>query len=173
MLKNERGKPREKVTVTEAVFNEMKKEIKDSIPKLLNAAEILLSNAGDPTIVAGLYTYAVEEYGKHLVLKECVPSDGKVEIPYRDKFRNHTEKFKKALDCLPTECKLLHSGSFASENFSSEDFDVDEIADMDARLAAFYKDFRESANGIKRPPTVDANNLKKAIAAMRPFVASL
>jgi hypothetical protein len=36
-----------------------------------------IMSTGDPTIAAGLYTFAVEEYGKYLYLKSLEPIDGK------------------------------------------------------------------------------------------------
>ena len=47
---------------------------------------------GDPTVSAGLYTFAVEEYGKYLYLKSLEPIDGKYHIDYSNEFTSHKKK---------------------------------------------------------------------------------
>ena len=47
---------------------------------------------GDPTVSAGLYTFAVEEYGKYLYLKLLKPIDGKYYIDYSNEFTSHKKK---------------------------------------------------------------------------------
>jgi AbiV family abortive infection protein len=127
----------------------------------LESAEKFLDNGGEIAICAGLYTYAVEEYGKLLLLNKCKPSGGMVEIRFRDWFRNHTDKFNIANENLPDECKTLHKGAF-SRAFRSQDFDTETVADFEARLAIFYSDFTDRGD-IKRVPSVDKDLLKKAI----------
>ncbi len=172
MLRDKSGRAVPEITITEFAFNEIKKAVKEHIPELLDAADILLCYGANPVIAAGLYTYAVEEYGKALILNSCKPSAGMVTLPYGKGFVNHTVKFEKALNQLPANCKLLHRGSF-SDAFSSESFDVDEVADCQARLNVFYSDLRNSSDRAKRPPSVDVGKLKKAIATLRPIASNL
>ncbi len=118
------------------------------IQSLLDATQILINDIGEdedeneyfsvttstgnPTVSAGLYTFAVEEYGKYLYLKSLEPIDGKYHIDYANEFTNHTSKFEKALSNLPDECKLINLGE-KEENpeFYEPDFHDDIIADFD------------------------------------------
>ena len=60
-------------------------------------------------ITAGLYTYAIEEYGKLLILQSYTSSNGRVRINIYDEFKNHDPKFEKVSEVLPKECLLLNS----------------------------------------------------------------
>ena len=120
---------------------------------------------GDPTVPAGLYTFAVEEYGKFLYLKSLEPIDGKYHIDYTDEFKNHIKKFERALSNLPDECKLVHLGIKEDVEFYEPDFHDDIIADFETRLRIFYSDLDPYfANKItKTPPPVSAKLLKIAV----------
>ena len=80
---------------------------------------------------AGLYTHAVEEYGKLLYLQSLKPVNGKVKIEYTSKFKNHKIKFPLALSKLPKKCTVLHSGGFTRSGFTSSGFDVDIITEWE------------------------------------------
>lgn len=93
------------------------------ISSLLGATQTLLadveedsdeyssSTTGYPDVSAGLYTFAVEEYGEFLYLKSIRPVDKKYSINHTHKFTNHAKKFELALSDLPEECKLIHLGN--------------------------------------------------------------
>ena len=120
---------------------------------------------GDPTVPAGLYTFAVEEYGKFLYLKSLEPIDGKYHIDYTDKFTDHRRKFELALSNLPDECKLVHLGRKDDVKFYEPDFHDDIIADFETRLRIFYSDFDPYfLNKVtKTSPPVSAKLLKIAV----------
>jgi len=118
-----------------------------------------------PYLAAGLYTFAIEEYGKYLMLESITENDGKCKVNYKN-FLNHTKKFQKALEIIPEECKLIHKGSF-SNSFSSS-FDVDEIADFEARKSIFYSDLTDN-NEVKSLPAVDAESLKISLEKFSEF----
>jgi hypothetical protein len=89
-------------------------------------------------ICAGIYTYAVEEYGKFLYLRRLSPTspNNTITIQYTDDnqgFLDHRHKFKLALDTLPDSCKTLRQGGFTSTGFISSGFVTDTPADFDAR----------------------------------------
>jgi hypothetical protein len=44
----------------------------------------------DVAILSGLYTFAVEEYGKLLILTDLKVVGGEVTVPYRNRIRNHS-----------------------------------------------------------------------------------
>jgi len=152
------------------------------ISSLLDAVRILLKDVddgeeqdlgkftmtigtGDPTIAAGLYTFAIEEYGKYLYLKSLEPVDGKYHIDYLGEFKNHPKKFERALSNLPDECKLVHLGEKEDTEFYEPDFHKDIIADFETRLRIFYSDFDPLfANKIsKYEPPVSVKLLKNGV----------
>jgi AbiV family abortive infection protein len=163
MLKDKNGKWVETLEITEELWKKIMQETLNGIIKLLDSVEKLLQNGGNEAICAGLYMYAVEEYGKLLLLKHYSPSNGKVKIKYGNEFRSHPAKFGTAIKNLPNDCITLHKGIFDPEIFDPEIFDTDEITDCETRQAVFYSDFTDSGDDVKSVPSVDKNRLKKAI----------
>jgi len=140
--------------------------------ELLESAEILLDNGGNEAICAGLYTYAMEEYGKFLLVKQSSRVAGKVKIKYRKGFRNHPEKFRLAIENLPNECTNL--GEFGFEKGFEQGFERGEvILNLEARMAVFYCDFTDSGDGIKSAPPVNKTMLKNAINKLRMIVLGI
>jgi AbiV family abortive infection protein len=170
VLKSKDGKWVETLEITEELWKRMMQETLNGIFGLLDSVERLLQNGGNEAIAAGLYMYAVEEYGKLLLLKNYRPSSGKVIIRYRNEFRNHKAKFDMAVNNLPKECTTLHKGAFDREVFDPEAFDTDEIADCETRQAVFYSDFARSGDSVKANPSVDADLLMKAVAQLKTIV---
>jgi AbiV family abortive infection protein len=89
---------------------------------LVNDAEILLNNNGNLSHVVGLYTLAVEEYGKGNLLKDVksksLPrSDQKYKIDC-SKFLKHKEKLQKAN--LPEACIQINVSKKVIDNTSNE-----------------------------------------------------
>jgi len=167
MLKDARGRWVEELEISEALWRTMMQETLNGVLALTDSVEKLLNNGGDAAICSGLYMFAVEEYGKLLLLKDCTSASGMVRIRYRNGFRSHTAKFGKAIQTLPKECVTLHRGVFDRSVFDPEAFDVDEIADCETRQTVFYSDFTMDGQYIKRPPTVDVNLLKNAVAQLK------
>ncbi len=167
MLKDDKGDWVEILEITEEVWKKCIQETLQGVLELLESAEKLLDNGGNEAICTGLYTYAVEEYGKILLLKQYTPSKGKVQVKYKKEFRNHTKKFEIAIKTLPSECTTLHEGAFDETVFDPEFFDVKSVADWEARMAVFYCDFSNSGDSIKPIPTVDRKLLKDALSKLR------
>ncbi|MDE1769021.1 MAG: hypothetical protein KGI28_00525 [Thaumarchaeota archaeon] len=147
-----------------------------NIKSILDSARVLLDvNIEEnrdvlferPFVCAGLYTFAVEEYGKVVYLLMAYSSTGRITIHYKREFRSHSLKFKLALDFIPKECKVIHKGGFG-EGFG-KGFDIDETADMESRMAIFYSDFDEQ-NNVKKLPIVDVNSLEIAITNFTRFI---
>jgi AbiV family abortive infection protein len=159
----------ENLELTEKLWASIMQETLSGIRVLLDSSEKLLDYGGNEAICAGLYTYAVEEYGKLLLLSKYVPIDGKVKIRYRNIFRKHDKKFETAIQNLPEECiNLCRLGFEKGFEESFEHHDI--IADFEARTAIFYSDFIESKESdikIKPVPPVDKNKLKNAIKVLR------
>ena len=102
MLK-ENGEWIEFLEIADGLRKRMMQKTMEQVFKLLESAEILLDKGGE-IIGAGLYTYAIEEFGKFLVLKKGRSLNGKVKIKYKNEFRKHPVKFRLAIDYLPREC---------------------------------------------------------------------
>lgn len=135
---------------------------------------IITTSTGNPTIAAGLYTFAVEEYGKYLYLKSLKPVDDKYHIDYPGEFKNHTKKFERALSNLPKECIRIHLGEKEDIEFYEPDFHEDIVADFETRLRIFYSDFDPYfANKVtKTSPPVSAKLLKIAVQKLQEIVDS-
>jgi len=114
----------------------------------------------DPHVAAGLYLFAIEEYGKALILENYQTSNDEVEIKYSDEFTDHKKKFAKALANLPDECKLLHKGGFG-KGFG-KGFDIDEFASLEKRISIFYSDIDEGKK-VNILPQIDAEELQKCL----------
>lgn len=68
----------QEIHISKETWNEAKRLIKNGIIKKLSAAK------QNTEIAAGIYIYALEEFGKLLLLKESQTVDGKYIIKYRD-----------------------------------------------------------------------------------------
>ena len=79
------------------------------VQQILNDVEILCQNDGDETSAVYLYTVAVEEFGKSLLLEECLskppePKGIPVSTNLFTGLKAHELKFSKAFHELPDEC---------------------------------------------------------------------
>ena len=157
--------------INEELWQKTMEETLHGILKLLESAEILLENGGDSAISAGLYTYAVEEYGKILVLKQSKHLNGQVKIKYKNKFRDHSTKFRAAIENLPSECITIGLIGF-EEGFENGFQRKKTLSDWEARLAVFYCDFEDSGEDIKPPPPVSIERLRNAIVKLREITLS-
>ena len=116
--------------ISEELWNDLKKNTLSGVFRLLESAQKLLENNGEAAISAGLYTYAVEEYGKLMLLSKCNPLDGKVNIDYNALFGgrgSHDLKFEAAIEDLKkqdTECTIITKGVFDPAIFDPEIFDT-------------------------------------------------
>ena len=97
-------------------------KIIDHISELLNESELITTEKRNMTIGLGLYTYAIEEYGKVLLMKKHYQKDQESQnIPdyifgiYNNKTKPHTTKFDEALKTLPDICRYITLGSVTVE----------------------------------------------------------
>ncbi len=78
----------------------------DKVIDILNNVKILCKNSGSEIITLSLYTFAIEEYGKYLLLKKCFENNinqDKIDVDTKI-FRAHKLKFDAAINDLPEEC---------------------------------------------------------------------
>jgi hypothetical protein len=169
------------IHISKETWNEAKKLIKNGITKKLSAAKQNIYI--DTEIAAGIYIYALEEFGKLLLLNESQTVDGKYRIKYRDGFRSHDFKFNKAFDYLLKngygEFIILNNDPPAASTpdaFSSRSFTIGLVAQTEARLGIFYIDFTKLENDnyeIMKIPIVDQNKLNEAISKLEEIIDTL
>ena len=166
----------QEIHISKEIWNEAKQLIKTGIIKKLSAAKQNIDI--DTEIAAGIYIYALEEFGKLLLLKESQTVDEKYIIKYRDGFRSHDFKFNKAFDYLQNsgfgECIIVNDdGAFTPDAFSCRSFTIELLAQTEARLGIFYVDFTKSENDIYeilKIPTVNPNKLNEAINKLEEII---
>ncbi|MBS1268510.1 MAG: hypothetical protein MAG458_01239 [Nitrosopumilus sp.] len=122
---------------------------------------------------AGLYTHALEEYGKILYLKNLPVENDVIKIDYR-KYGGHKTKFSLVDDDaqIPEICKKFFGdkrwvgkpGDEATAVLQST-IPVDQIT----RFQIFYSDFEDNGN-IVRYPDVDKEKLREAIDELWLFI---
>ena len=167
-LKDSKNRWVKYLIITEDLRNKTIEITLQRILKLLDSARILLDNGGPVTISAGLYTYAVEEYGKIVLLRKSRKINGHVRLKYKQGFRDHNTKFRLAVKKLPYECKTLRIGPFEPNIFDPTIFDAETvIVDFKSRMSVFYTNFLESGVNIESVPLVSEQRLKIAIVTLR------
>jgi hypothetical protein len=185
LIKDKGGYPVENITITTALRDEMVSVIKDRIIRNLEAIEQFLKVKGYEDFCAGLYTYALEEYGKILFLKDSkhnLPTDNtKIKFRYRSKkdkndkkyygFLAHDDKFSRMIDDtkLENRCKVLTRGDFEPNDVVLRDYEVGLIADFEARMALFFADFKDE-NTILVSPAVDRDVLEENVPKFLHFM---
>ena len=169
-------------------------QIKSGVRKaLLNASTLaayskdIVERGGNEVLALGLFSFAIEEFGKSELLSECLIKKQKmyrVPIQFFTGKKSHDIKFEKALSTLPTECtnfeaEIIHLTSdnetkpldvgprgkvVSSPKGLSEIFSVDNLPiDFDTRMNCFFLDWDAQKNKWMSPPKVLPEPLEKAI----------
>jgi hypothetical protein len=142
----------ERFEIEVGLRDEMRRIIRDRIIQNLEATKRFLQLGEDyKDICAGIYTYAVEEYGKILFLNDLSPTSTNPNLPIQYKatgqgFLNHRHKIDLAWDALPDSCKLLREGGFTDTGFTQSGFTHDTPAKLETRLSIFFVDFNKEDN---------------------------
>jgi len=181
MLKDEKGRKPREIEISHEKWNETKRIIREGIKKKLDAAKKLIET--DKEVSAGLYIYAIEEFGKLLLLDNSKLKDGKGKLNYGDEFVCHKIKFGKAFDYLQehnyNNCIVLNDeGSFSPESFSWRNFTIGLIPKTEARLSIFYVDFIYTNEGtndidIMKIPLINVEILRKGINELEDAINEL
>jgi AbiV family abortive infection protein len=163
--------------ITEELWNDLKKNTLSGVLRLLESANILLSSGGDEAICAGLLSYAIEEYGKLILLTEYIPQNGRLAIKPEELFvgnKTHKSKFKTALDNLPDECKHIGKEVWTPGVWAKDAWlDASSVvADFESRKAIFYCGLDKSNKAIMLVPLVGKKNLEKAIEKFKTIAFS-
>lgn len=163
----------ETLPITENLWKQLIQETHASAVRNLDASEKLLSNDGSEVISAGLYTYAVEEFGKLLLLVECTALNRQVVVHFKKMFRQHNYKFQAAIEYLRENapgCLVLSKALFDPSIFDPAIFDTSGatmVKDFETRSAIFYCDIADSGNRIRPTLEVRKDSLERAIKGLR------
>jgi AbiV family abortive infection protein len=174
VLEDNDGRKPKIVQLPRMLLEEAIQSTRNGIIKKLESASLLLAAGGSHEIAAGLYTFALEEYGKLLILKRSyrVRSTNDYQICYAKKFADHDVKFDVAGQELDdrefADCILLNQNGSFSADFSARSFHRGDMVDMKARLAIFYTDFVQKDNmlELEKVPQVDKEQLNTAISKL-------
>jgi hypothetical protein len=157
------------VDIPENQWKEMMQNILNGIFRKLNAVKNILTI----DIAAGIYIYAVEEFGKLLLLKNVHELNGMRRVIYEKEFLSRTKKFKAAFDYLQANkydaCLLLSGEDVVPSDVVWSDAIIGLLANTGARLSVFYSDFAYDKNLnviIETPPAVELELLQKASAEL-------
>lgn len=163
------------IYISKEKWIEAKCIIKNGIVKKLFAARKSVDI--DKEVAAEIYIYALEEFGKLLLLKECKVDNGKYIIKYRDEFLFHSIKFSRVFDHLQDngygECIVLNDGAFTPDAYSWRSYTIGLLAQTEARLGIFYVNFVQLENNqydILKIPDVDRDKLSNAINKFWEFI---
>ena len=110
------------------------------VHQLLNDTEILCKNNGNESTAVALYTLAIEEFGKSLLLKKCIQASNeeKFQVPqtiFGRGLQPHTPKFDEAFLELPEECQVyqtidsLHDGDKFPPKYKNHHHKAKKIAE--------------------------------------------
>jgi hypothetical protein len=155
------------IDIPEEQWKEMMQNVLNGIFQKLTAVKSMQNI--DMYIAAGIYIYAVEEFGKLLLLKNASALSGMRRIVYEKEFLSHTRKFKSAFDYFQANkydsCLVLSEGDFVPSDVVWSDYYIGLLSNTGARLSVFYSDFAYDKNLnviIETPPAIDLGLLQKA-----------
>jgi hypothetical protein len=155
------------IDIPENQWKEMMQDILKGIFRKLSGVKNMQTI--DMYIAAGLYIYAVEEFGKLLLLKNAYELSGMRRVVYEKEFLSHTKKFEAAFDYFQANkydaCLVLSEGDVVPSDVVWSDAIIGLLANTGARLSVFYSDFAYDKNLnviIETPPTIDLDLLQKA-----------
>jgi hypothetical protein len=155
------------IDIPEGQWKEMMQNVLNGIFRKLNAIKSMQNI--DMYIAAGIYIYAVEEFGKLLLLKNANALSGMRRVVYEKEFLSHPKKFKAAFDYFQANrydaCLLLSEGDVVIRDVVWSDAIIGLLANTGARLSVFYSDFaydRDLNVIIETPPTIELDLSQKA-----------
>ncbi|NND86388.1 MAG: hypothetical protein HKM23_03465 [Nitrosopumilus sp.] len=130
----------------------LKKALLGSI-ELAGYAKDILERNGNASLSFGLYFFAIEEYGKYEILRECLLDSVKRHLVSKDVFDTKKSKvnFKKALNALPKE---IH-----------EKLPIRLSSDSQSEMDCFYLNWDHENEKWKVPPKIDSSQLLESITA--------
>jgi hypothetical protein len=168
----------EKLEIESGLMEDALQSIKAGINRKLAAARKMIEF--DKEVAAGIYTYAVEEFGKFQLLKEAEKVAEGYRINYKNEFLRHEVKFPKAIKYLQnhnhSECNNI-GGSFSKKSFTNS-FTLETETSFQSRLGIFYIDLEIDqmagrAKKIQVVPYVNGTRLMAAIDGLEKVIQAL
>ncbi|HZI69594.1 MAG TPA: AbiV family abortive infection protein [Nitrososphaeraceae archaeon] len=168
--------------------------------RLLNSVESLLNSQDkfwESSHALGLYTFAIEEFGKGLLLKDRYQQGShNIQIPswrfakdFARGIKPHDEKIKRAFKELPDVSKQIMVGivvdkpSPATKTIKFRDgemsvngmttglFMTDNHIDLDVRMKSFYVDWNKDRNEWEYELTTTKEYLENAVSCFKTELA--
>ena len=152
----------------------------------------LLTTKTDVSIAAGLYTFAIEEYGKALLLHDCLEyNSDKCLVPKKwfSGKQSHDIKFARALKELPKKCTSyvgeisLHYTDDSEGNLipAGEDDEItnlwcggaDFVLDFKSRMDCFYVSWNDEMKNWSTRPELFASKLPEALTTFLDHVTKI
>lgn len=150
---------------------------KGRITSLLNDAENICKVVNNSKNAVGLYTIAIEECGKLLLLQDALQvqrnPDGKIalDVEIFGKGKGHTKiKFNRILTVLPDSCKTVGNivGGFSSAFSDAFQKTKEDIStDFQIRKDIFYVDWDDTKNDWKVGLDIESKDLLNVISSFK------
>lgn len=164
----------------------------ENVVRLTKLSKLVLEN-NNTAFAFGLYTYAIEEYGKFIVMRdESKKSKNGYLVPNwifggnkNKRSLSHKSKLERAIQKIPSKCKTVSLGTYYRDYRTSEDqiihfgsnasikipantsgvWEAIQSPDFDVRLRSFYLDWDDAVKEWVLPYTPHKKELIKSINA--------
>jgi len=146
--------------------------------QLANEAEIIVKSDMNKTHALGLYIFAIEEYGKALVLKQCLNNNSECYVT-RDLFSGedaHKTKIDSAFCKLPELCKKYKSEEHTTGESNSPGLSISLTSyvtgptNLPLRMRCFYLNPDKRNHRWEPKPTVDTEWIKEALRLFKEHI---
>lgn len=115
-----------------------------------------------------LFSYAVEEFGKAVLLRKAHERGELVSKIVG--FYDHKTKLEAAFAEIPSEFLKLHVGAFDPNVFDDKAFDIDRVANFEARIQTMYVGWDGRLGNWTRSTALDQPTLRRSIEGVERFV---
>lgn len=166
-----------------------------NVTVILDKTTKIIDKNSDNSIALGLYTFAIEEFGRAILLREYLKENKKTYSVSKDIFESHEMKFRKAVEKLPMECVNPVYGVEISNNTSPDIVRIpvtpkghevafapattgtamivgDAPIDLLTRMSCFFLDWDDSKKKWKNKPKVISGSLERGIWKLNQYVKS-
>ena len=158
-----------------------KSQIKTGIKKSLSAshemagyAKDMLERNANPVLAFGLYAFALEEYGKSELIRNCMDIEMKrYQVPkvIFDGKESHFKKIQKALDDLPSNC-ISFDIDDSKTSVSFKDDPKKFLTDIQSKTSCFCLNWNEVKETWDLPPKIIAEDMLNSILEFEKYVSS-
>jgi AbiV family abortive infection protein len=167
-------KKTEHYTLTKSqIQSGMKKSLFGS-HEIAGYAKDLLERNANPVLAFGLYAFAIEEYGKSELIRDCMEKEMKrYQVPkiiFEGK-ESHSKKIQKALDVLPSEC-ISFDIDDSKKSISLKDNPKKFLTDIQSKTSCFSLNWNEDKETWDLPPKIIADDMLNSILEFEKHVSS-